>query len=965
MSERFAVQEPMLKYADEIGWQSVSQSEAMGMRGGDTAAPYFFYVLKSQLLKLNKGIVDASNCAELMRKLGLLKPTLAGNQEALLWMRGEKSTFVSSENRERNVTLIDFEYLDNNLFHVTDEWEQQNAAQRNRADVVFLINGIPVAVVEAKNAGKSDGLALGVEQIRRYHDETPEMFTTAQLFGVTQLIDLFYGVTWNTSRKNLFNWKIDEAPLIREVGGVNYEQKVKTFFNRDRFLKVLQQSIIFQSRDDQLTKIVLRQHQTRAVEKVIERVQDPNKRRGLVWHTQGSGKTLTMITIAARLLRGREQTEKPTVLMVVDRNELESQLFSNITGYGITTLEVAQSKDDLERILASDYRGLVVSMIHKFDKRPANLNTRESVAVLIDEAHRTTGGDFGNYLMAALPNATYIGFTGTPIDSLSKGEGTFKVFGVDDAQGYLDKYAISESIADGTTVQLNYALAPSTLWADREILDREFLNLADAEGVSDPDELNAILDRAVNLKAMLKAPDRVEKIAQFVAEHFQETVEPMGFKAFLVGVDREACALYKQALDKYLPPAYSEVVYSTDNRDSALMKTYHRTPEQEKDVRKQFTNKNEHPNILIVTQKLLTGFDAPILYCMYLDKPMRDHLLLQAIARVNRPYEDADGLVKPAGFVLDFVGIFEHLEKALAFDSDEVESVIQNIDVLKETFAKLMHENAQQYLPLAAGSDDKAKERAIVHFKDKETRETFFAFFKQVQNLYNILSPDAFLHPFIEDYQTLATLYGLIRNVNSDGSYVDKELTAKTQRLLQTHTEADLFTLPDAVYELNETTLKEIDQSDSSDTVKVLNLAKVLRQKVTDEGTSQPFLVSIGERAEAAIAAYENRQSGTQDTLAEFMRLAAEYANAAREQDQMDLDNNTYAVYTILRNVIGDVNPEQARAVDQIFEQFPDYRWDNQQGSQLRIMLYRTLEPTVGIKNIVETANKLLRLKRV
>ena len=180
---------------------------------------------------------------------------------------------------------------------------------------------------------------------------------------------------------------------------------------------------------------MLRQHQDRAVEKVVERIQGSNKRRGLIWHTQGSGKTLTMITIAARLLRGRRETEKPTVLMIVDRNELESQLFRNITSYGITTLKVAESKNNLEEILASDYRGLVVSMIHKFDKRPANLNNRERVVVLIDEAHRTTGGDFGNYLMAALPNATYIGFTGTPIDKLPKGEGTFKVFGVDDAQG--------------------------------------------------------------------------------------------------------------------------------------------------------------------------------------------------------------------------------------------------------------------------------------------------------------------------------------------------------------------------------------------------------------------------------------------------------------------------------------------------------------------------------------------------
>ena len=957
MSERSAVQEPMLTYAAEIGWQSISASEAMQMRRGDTAALYFPDVLKAQLLKLNEGVIDDSNCADILRQLGLLNATLEGNQEALLWMRGEKSTFVASENRNRNVTLIDFENPENNLFHVTDEWEQQNAANRNRADVVFLINGIPVAIVETKDAGKRDGLALGVEQIRRYHNETPEMFTTAQLFGVTQLLDFFYGVTWNTNRKNLFNWKTDET--------TNYEQKVKTFFNRARFLKVLQQSIIFQSRDDQLTKIVLRQHQTRAVEKVIERVQDPNKRRGLVWHTQGSGKTLTMITIAARLLRGREQQEKPTVLMVVDRNELESQLFRNITGYGITTLEVAQSKNDLEEILSSDYRGLVVSMIHKFDKRPANLNPRERVVVLIDEAHRTTGGDFGSYLMAALPNATYIGFTGTPVDSLSKGEGTFKVFGVDDAQGYLDKYAISESIEDGTTVRLHYALAPSTLWADQEILDREFLRLADAEGVSDPDELNAILDRAVNLKVMMKAPDRVEKIAKYVAEHFQETVKPMGFKAFLVAVDREACAFYKETLDKYLPPEYSEVVYSADNRDSELMKSYHRTPEQEKDIRKKFINKNEQPKILIVTQKLLTGFDAPILYCMYLDKPMRDHLLLQAIARVNRPYEDADSLVKPAGFVLDFVGIFEHLEKALAFDSDEVESVIQNIDVLKETFAKLMRETAQQYLPLAKGSDDKAKERAIEHFEDKEIRETFFNFFTQVQNLYNILSPDACLQPFIADYQALATLYGLIRNVYSDRTYVDKELTAKTQQLLQAHTEGELFALPDAVYELNETTLQEINQSDASDTLKVLNLVKVLRQKVTDESESSPYLIPLGERVEAAAADYENRQSGTQDALAKFMGLAEEVSRATREQNLMGMDQNTYAVYTVLRNAIEDVNPEQARAVDQVFVQFPDYRWDEHQQNELRGTLYKTLRPTINIKNLFETTDKLLRLERV
>ena len=850
MSERSAVQNPMIKYADEIGWKSIPASDAMQKRRGDTGR-YFADVLKNQLMRLNGDILDESRCQEILRQLNLLRPTLEGSEDALSWLRGERSIFVPDENRERNVTLIDYDKPDKNLFHVTDEWTQKGAVHRNRADVLFLINGIPVAIVETKSANKRDGLAEGVDQIRRYHAETPEMFTTAQLFGVTQMLELFYGVTWNVSRKNLFNWKIDESD--------SYEDKVKTFFNRDRFLKVLRESIIFQSKDDALTKIVLRQHQTRAVEKVIERVHDPNKRRGLIWHTQGSGKTLTMITIAARLLRGGGETEKPMVLMLIDRNELESQLSINITGYGITTPKVAESKRDLQEILASDYRGLIVSMIHKFDDIPANINTREGVTILVDEAHRTTGGDLGNYLMAALPNATYIGFTGTPIDNLSQGKGTFKVFGADDEQGYLDKYAIAESIEDGTTVPLNYALAPSHLQVDRETLEREFLREMVAGGVSDFEELDAILARAVNLKAIMKASDRVDNVAAAVAKHFQENVEPIGFKAFLIAIDREACALYKAALDKHLPSEYSEVVYSPYHQDPEAMKAYHRTDDEEKEIRKKFSAKNDQPKILIVTQKLLTGFDAPILYCIYLDKPMRDHVLLQAIARVNRPYEDNDGLIKPYGFVLDFVGIFENLEKALAFDSDVVGSVIRNIDVLKDLFAKLIQEDAAHCLPLAEGWDDRAKERAIEHFEEVEDREAFFKFFKQLQNIYTILSPDAFLGPFIDDYQSLASLYGLIRNAYADRPYVDKELTAKTRELLQRHTGSDPFALPGSIQELNANTLREIKQSYASDKVKVLNLRKVLHKTVTEESRSKPFLISIGERAEALTEAYENR----------------------------------------------------------------------------------------------------------
>ena len=239
----------------------------------------------------------------------------------------------------------------------------------------------------------------------------------------------------------------------------------------------------------------------------------------------------------------------------------------------------------------------------------------------------------------------------------------------------------------------------------------------------------------------------------------------MGYKAFLVAVDREACVLYKRALDKYLPPEYSTVVISSGGKgDPDMLREVQLSDSEEKEVRKAFRNPERLPKILIVTEKLLTGFDAPILYCMYLDKPMRDHVLLQAIARVNRPYEDADGRAKPAGFVLDFVGIFENLEKALAFDSQDVSGVVEGIDVLKGRFVELMEQGRGEYLPITQGyTGDKAVEALLEHFRDKDRRQEFYQFFRELESVYEILSPDPFLRPSLDDYSELARFYNVLR----------------------------------------------------------------------------------------------------------------------------------------------------------------------------------------------------------
>ena len=835
--ERSAVQNTLIQYACEIGWEYVKPEDAVRLRGGTTGL-LFKDIFTERLVHLNAEFMDSIMVAELSKQLERLPAKIEGNLQAWEYLTGLKTVFLPTERRERNVIMIG-QQATQNCYQVTDEYSYTNGLHTNRYDVVFLVNGIPVFFVETKAVANFFGkrvhresiIVKALEQIQRYHRETPEAMTLLQLYTATNLLHFLYAATWSLSLKTVFNWKTelaDASPLEGGQGDVQtYETLVKTFFHPQHLTDILLKFILFTTQDDQLQKVILRPHQMRAVDKIVARASDKQKQRALIWHTQGSGKTYTMILAAQRILH-TPHFENPTVLMLVDRNELETQLFGNLSAAGIIQVEVAQSKKHLQELLQNDTRGLIVSMIHKFENMPADVNTRKNIFVLVDEAHRTTDGDLGTYLMGALPNATYLGFTGTPIDKTAHGKGTFVVFGKDDPpQGYLDKYGIAESIEDGTTVKLHYTLAPNELKPDREVLEKEFLELAEAQGLSDPETLNKVLDRAVTLRNMLKSPDRVQQVTQFVTDHFRNTVEPMGYKAFLVAVDREACALYKTALDQMLPAGYAEVVFSPDPaKDSEEMKGCYLSRDEEKQLRKDFRDPAKLPKILIVTEKLLTGFDAPVLYCLYLDKPMRDHVLLQAIARVNRPYEDKDGHKKPCGFVLDFVGIFDKLEQALAFDSADITGVIEDLEVLKIRFAELMAQARTSFLTLTATYlRDKAVERILEYFRDEEQRQHFYDFFTELEDLYDILSPDVFLRPYLSEYEELTRMFLiLLEAYGAPGLGLERELTRKTAQLVRERTQSSQIQETLAVYEINEHTLRKLEATHVSDTEKVHEL---------------------------------------------------------------------------------------------------------------------------------------------
>jgi len=950
ISEAGTVQFPMVRHAEEIGWTPITPEDARNKRGGE-AGTFFRDVLEAKLAAFNTWM-SADAVRSVVETLDALPATIDGNRELLAWLRGERQWYDEAEQRHKAVTLIDFEYVANNAFHVTWEWKIKPPARKgNRADVMYVVNGLPVVIVEHKNPKDGDAIERAIKQLRRYELETPELLASVQLFNVTHLLDYWYGVTWNANRRDMARWK--QAPEE------TYRFAVQAFFEPTEFLRTLHHWILFYVQDGETRKSVLRQHQRRAIDAILNRCADPAKTRGLVWHTQGSGKTFTLLTAARLILEDKARFANATVILVVDRTELEGQLkgwVERLLGemqQQDIAVERASNKAKLQSLLDADFRGLIISMIHKFEAIRKDSCQRDNVYVFIDEAHRSVAKDLGTYLMAAVPKATIIGFTGTPIARTSQGEGTFKIFGAEDDLGYLDKYSIAESIADETTLPIKHVMAPSEMTVPAERLDKEFFALAESEGVTDVEELNKVLDRAVGLRTFLTADDRIEKVSAFIAEHFRENVLPLGYKAFVVAVNREACAKYKRALDKLLPPEWTVPVYTEnalDAVDRPLVAEHQLSGEAEEQVRLLFKKPTENPKILIVTDKLLTGYDAPPLYCLYLDKPMRDHVLLQSIARVNRPYVDASGVQKRVGLVVDFVGVLRELKKALQFDSSDVSGVIEDLDVLLQDFLHRIDQAKQDYLQAGAGGtpDERLEQLVFGRFLEPVARKAFFEHFKEIEALWEILSPAAELRDHISTYKQLSQLYAAVRNAYAEKVGFTADLAYKTRRLIEGSAEQQGLGRLTKSVTFDVATLKSLRTQDGSDEGKVFNLVRGLQKEIDDDAAAAPVLQPLKDRAERILKDLEERKTTGLAAMDLLAALAAEKEAAIKAAQDSGLSARAFAVSWVLREdeavkAAGIDAAVVAKEAELLLARFPNAAVNADEQRRLRASMYKPL----------------------
>jgi type I restriction enzyme R subunit len=892
--------------------------------------------IASQPDRADEVIYNLRACILSVQADGLVR----ANENFMAWLRGEKTMPFGPDGEHVPVRLMDAARPIRNRLTVTNQWTYQAGPVEKRFDVVFLINGLPVVIGEAKTPTRSavtwfDG-AFQINEI--YEKQAPAMFVPNAFSFATEGKLFRYG----SIRMPIDMWGPWRDDDNQEEGELHHVQAtVKSMLRPEVVLDILQNFTLFATdKKHRRIKIICRYQQFETANKIVDRVVKGYPKKGLIWHFQGSGKSLLMV-FAAQKLRLHEKLNNPTVVVVVDRIDLDTQITATFNATDVPNMVGVATRQELHDLLAQDVRKVLITTIHKFAEADGRLNERPNIIVMVDEAHRTQEGDLGRKMREALPNAFLFGLTGTPINRADRN--TFWAFGADeDEKGYLSRYSFQDSIRDKATLPLHFEAPEVRLKLDRDAIDEAFREITGNLNEQDRDDL---AQRAAKMAVLVKNPERVRAVVQHMVQHFRTKVEPNGFKAQVVTFDRECCVLYKKGMDDLIGPEASAIVMHSAAGDPPEWKVHARNKDEEEKLLDRFRDPADPLKFVIVTSKLLTGFDAPILQVMYLDKPMKDHNLLQAICRTNRTF----GQEKTHGLIVDYIGIFDDVARALNFDEKAVLKVVSNIDDLR----KALPLQVQTCLAFFAGVDRtvggyEGLMAAQQCLPNNEVRDKFAAAYSVLARIWEALSPDPCLAPYETDYRWLTMVYESVKPPSGNGKLLWHALGAKTVELINqnVHVESvrdDLETLVlDA--QILEDILKEADPEKRGKEVEIKLIARLRKH------AGNPKFVALGERLEKIKERHEQGFLNSLDFLKAILELAKEVVEAEKEVDPVQERDKAREALTELfkeaRN--GNTHIIVERIVNDIDEivkkvRFPDWQHTTQGERLVQKELRRTL----------------------
>ncbi|UAK25747.1 type I restriction endonuclease subunit R [Sphingomonas nostoxanthinifaciens] len=959
MSEYRLAEKPALDALVAMGWQALSPAATLAMRVEENRV-ILKPVLIAALRDLN-GIGEA-DAEAIYADLA----TLSDNEDWQRKLRGGYSRRLSGENRDSPITLIDFKKPSRNQFHVTRQFRV--AAQRPRIpDAVLFVNGIPLVVIEAKSPLKTTARAEeAFEQIKQYERDIPRLFAPNAFNIVTDGMATLYGATGSPAQF-FAPWR-DAWPRTAADFPYDLSKDLWCLCEPSRLLDLLAHFIVFEVDPETGRKIkkVCRYQQFRAVNKAVQRVATGEHRKGLIWHTQGSGKSLTMVFLAFKLKThltlDAPSLANPNILVLTDRIDLDDQISKTFVACGLPNPAQCGSVAALREAVNRGGNGqILLSTIFKFAGSKEAIPNSSNWIVLVDECHRTQEKDLGAYLQATLPDAHFYGFTGTPIKSTDKD--TYARFSVA-GEGYLDKYGIDDAVRDGATVPILYEGRKAD-WAINEaeidiLFDRWFVDL--------PDEKREALKRkGLTVATLAKHPERIRLIALDIWEHFKQVCQPDGFKAQIVAVDREAVILYRAALSAAIAAdlaragadtdtataqadAMIACVYSSsqeDNKPSEIaevqalrdgLEAHYLDAASEKDAKRRFKVAGQDPQFLIVCDKLLTGFDAPIEHVMYLDKPLKEHNLLQAIARTNRTcsVKLANGaeIEKPNGRIVDYIGVTGHLDEALkSYRADDVENAMRDIAVLrndlKEAHARY---RAQKRAMELEGMGEKAAAYAAAAIAADGREDEWFDLQRLTRifiKVYGDLSPDPAILDFTAEVKWAAAFLRLATQaIAKDESLDHRSYSGKIRDMLETHvhvtglsTTIRLRNITDPNFADDFVTEEKSDEELQEAFVrKSAELRRVTRELV-DKNPAQYGRFS--ERVLEIIRRFEAGQIAAADGLADFEGLTGDIRAEQGVHAELGMGENAFSILRIMEAAAPENSHETLRiaavAIDAVY----------------------------------------------
>ena len=898
LDERRHVEEPFLNQLEEQGWTILRLDNKQEL--SETGRENFSEViitkeLKPALKKINKFLTD-NQIDEIVRKLQTFDRDnlLENNQKILEYLI--KGTTVSRNEvtgeESPTVKFIDYETIENNSFLAVSQFKLRIPGTENHIipDIVLFINGIPVVAIECKSPKVKDSIAEGIDQLMRYSQQRNEglegnqlLFFYNQFTVVTDRQKAKFGTITTHIEKYFFRWSdpypktLDEIQVNEGTAPNDQQRLIAGMLEKKNLLDLIKYHTIFTVDDKGKTiKIVGRYQQFRAVKKAIERLLNedtPRERGGIIWHTQGSGKSLTMMFMV-REMRKYVPLQSWKVVFITDRTQLEDQLSETSQNIGYT-VKVAENIEHLKELLRLPAPDLVMGMIHKFQERELEalfpiLNTSSNILVMTDEAHRSVFKLLGANLRRSLPNATHIAYTGTPIDLVEQHFGD-----------YIDKYTMRQSIEDGVTLRIVYeGRTHNAEVPDKPGMDRRFEDVFSDYNLFERLQILSYGSR----DAYLEARPTIQTKAEDMLKHYLEYVFPNGLKAQVVAVSREAAIRYKEELDILIPIKIEElkrenannlnikkleklktaVIISHSHNDAPRFNQYSNSDANKlliKRFKLPFDSEEDglkgDVGIIIVNEMLLTGFDAPIEQVMYLDKVTRDHNLLQAIARVNRVGPEG----KDVGYVVDYVGIGHHIKKALdSYAEREQKEIIDSFSNLGNEINELIniHRQIWDFLKKYNCTDFNDPDAFYDLFYDEDIRYEYILLFNKLSSAFNKVLPHPTALEYFNDYQRFVEINLLASRHFQDSRLSMKGIPQKLRMITDEYLEAqDIYQKIKPISILDDSFYENVKARTRVKT-KAAEIEHALRNFIDVNFNDDPELfASLAETIEAILKEFE------------------------------------------------------------------------------------------------------------